>query len=78
MRADSFAPGDGFESEKFSLRSALLELNDEVFRTEVATGPTANGGPLHRHLHREELLPGARGHVAPCGWASRALLRPFG
>lgn len=47
-----FAPGDVFEGA--SMRSTLLELSDEVFRTEVEADPDAGGGPLHLHLHQEE------------------------
>jgi quercetin dioxygenase-like cupin family protein len=49
---DTYAPGDVFEYE--TMRSTLLALDDEVFRTEVEAQPTARGGPLHRHLHQEE------------------------
>ena len=50
--AVGYAPGDVFEYE--SMRSTLLELSEDVFRTEVEATRDANGGPLHRHVHQEE------------------------
>lgn len=53
-RPTEFAPGDVLEAKALAMRSTLLELSDRVLRTEVVAGPTANGGPLHRHMHQEE------------------------
>jgi quercetin dioxygenase-like cupin family protein len=51
-RAQQFEPGTVFDG--LAMRSTLLELNDEVFRTEIRATSEANGGPLHRHLHQSE------------------------
>jgi quercetin dioxygenase-like cupin family protein len=52
MKARDYTPGAVFEYD--SMRSTLLELSEEVFRTEVEATADASGGPLHRHLHQEE------------------------
>jgi len=54
--AADYSPGDVFEVDtRFgALRVTLLELNDDVYRAEVEAGPTASGGPPHRHLHQQE------------------------
>jgi quercetin dioxygenase-like cupin family protein len=48
----NYAPGDVFTYD--TMQSTLLELSDEMFRTEVEADHRASGGPLHRHLHSEE------------------------
>jgi quercetin dioxygenase-like cupin family protein len=52
MTARDYRPGAVFEYD--SMRSTLLELSEEVFRTEVEATSAASGGPLHRHLDQEE------------------------
>ncbi len=51
-RAAQFEPGAEFDG--LSLHTTLLELSDEVFRTEVRASFDATGGPLHRHMHQRE------------------------
>jgi quercetin dioxygenase-like cupin family protein len=51
-RAAQFEPGAEFDG--LSMHTTLLELSDEVFRTDVRASFDASGGPLHRHLHQSE------------------------
>jgi mannose-6-phosphate isomerase-like protein (cupin superfamily) len=74
-RAAQYEPGAVFEG--LSMRSTLLELSEEAFRTDVEAGPDASGGPLHRHMHQSERFVVSEGTLeVRTGLRGRRRVRP--